>query len=84
MAKVTTTDKIVVDRDYTDSYSIKDTALATLGQKYFGDIPLSALNVGEQGFVMEQIANITEDAMNTASVLINEAFPNKAIIPESI
>ena len=35
MAKVTTTDKIVVDRDYTDSYSIKDTALTTLGQKYF-------------------------------------------------
>ena len=54
MAKVTTTDKIVVDRDYTDSYSIKNTALTTLGQKYFGDIPLSALNVGEQGFVMEQ------------------------------
>lgn len=77
-------EKIVVDRNYTDNFSIKDTAITNLAQKYFPDINLSALNVGELGFVLEQIANITEDSFNTASVLINEAFPNKAVIPESI
>lgn len=84
MAKVSTVEKIVVDRDYTDGYAIKNTALTTLGEKYFGDATLSALNVGELGFTLEQDANAIEDAMNTASVLINEAFPNKAVIPESI
>ena len=84
MAKVSTVEKIVVDRDYTDGYAIKNTALTTLGEKYFGDATLAALNVGELGFTLEQDANAIEDAMNTASVLINEAFPNKAVIPESI
>lgn len=84
MAKVSTVEKIVVDRDYTDGYAIKNTALTTLGEKYFGEATLAGLNVGELGFTLEQDANAIEDAMNTASVLINEAFPNKAVIPESI
>lgn len=77
-------EKIVVNKDYSDNFSMKQTAMDTLGNKYFADVDLSALNVGELGFVLEQIANITEDSFNTASLLINEAFPNKATIPESI
>lgn len=84
MAAVTTDENIVITRDYTDNFSIKDTAMNTLGKKYFEDVELSGLNVGELGFVLEQMANMTEDAFNTASLLINEAFPNKARIPESI
>ena len=84
MANVTSDENIVVDRDYSDVYAIKETAMNTLGKKYFEDVSLSALNVGELGFVLEQIGTITEDAFNTASVLINEAFPNKCVIPESI
>lgn len=80
----TDNNEIVVNRDYTDNFSIKQTALAQLGEKYFSDINLSGLNVGVLGFTLEQIANITEDAFNTASVLITEAFPNRATIPESI
>lgn len=84
MPSVTTDNNIIVDRDYTDNFSIKDTAIKKLGQKYFEDVELSGLNVGALGFTLEQIANITEDAFNTSSILMNEAFPNKAIIPESI
>lgn len=80
----TTTDNIIVNRDYTDNFSIKETAMTTLGEKYFGDLDLSALNVGALGFTLEQIANITEDAFNSISVLFNESFPIKACIPESI
>ena len=81
---VTTKENIIVDRDYTDIYAIKDTAMEKLGQKYFGDIPLAGLNVGELGFVLEQVGNITEDSFNTSSVMLNEAFVNKAVLPESI
>lgn len=84
MAGVTTDTDIVIDRDYSDIYSIKQTAMDKLGPKYFEDVSLSGLNVGELGFVLEQIGNITEDAFNTSAILINESFPNKAIIPESI
>lgn len=81
---VTTKENIVVTRDYTDNFAIKENAMETLGKKYFGDVDLAALNVGELGFVLEQIANITEDAFNTSSIMLHEAFPNKAVIPESI
>lgn len=85
MATVTTTDEnIVVNRDYTDNFSVKDTAMKNLAEKYFGDEDISTLNVGVLGFTLEQIANLTEDSFNTMSILINEAFPNKAIIPEDI
>lgn len=81
---VTSDSNLVVSRDYTDIYAIKDTALKTLAQKYFPDIPLSKLNIGVLGFLLEQVGNITEDSFNTASILMQEAFPNRAIIPESI
>ena len=80
----TTTDNIVINRDYTDNFSIKETAMSTLGEKYFGDVDLAGLNVGALGFTLEQIANVTEDAFNTISILFNESFPNKAVLPESI
>lgn len=81
---VTTNDNVVITRDYTDNFSIKETAINKLGPKYFEGVDLAGLNVGELGFVLEEIANITEDAFNTASVMMNEAFPNKAIMEESI
>ena len=85
MASVTTTDEhIVVDRDYTDNFSVKETALQNLAKKYFGDEDISQLNAGVLGFTLEQIANLTEDSFNTMAILINEAFPNKAVIPEDI
>ena len=84
MATIITDKNVVIDRDYTDNFSVKETALTNLGYKYFGDVELSGLNVGALGFTLEQISNITEDAFNTASVMVNELFPNRAIIPDSI
>ena len=81
---VTTKENVVVTRDYTDNFAIKENAMETLGKKYFPDVELAALNVGELGFVLEQMANITEDSFNTSSIMLHEAFPNKAVIPESI
>ena len=81
---VTSNENVIITRDYTDNFSIKDSAINKLGPKYFEGVDLSGLNVGELGFVLEQIANITEDAFNTSSVMMNEAFPNKAVMPESI
>lgn len=84
MPNVTSDTNVIVDRDYSDNFSIKETALTKLGPKYFGDVELAGLNVGALGFTLEQVGNVTEDAFNTTSILINEAFPNKASIPESI
>lgn len=85
MASITTTDEnMIVNRDYTDNFAIKESAMNNLAQKYFGDEDISTLNVGVLGFTLEQIANITEDSFNTMAILINEAFPNKAVIPEDI
>ena len=84
MPAITSDKNITINRDYSDNFAIKETVMNTLGTKYFGDVELSALNVGALGFTLEQVSNITEDGFNTASVMLNEAFPNKAIMPESI
>ena len=84
LAIINDNDNIILDRDYTDIFSIKENTMDTLGKKYFPDVELSGLNVGLLGFTLEQIGNITEDSFNTASIMVNEIFPNKAIIPESI
>lgn len=77
-------DDIVITRDYTDSFSMKDFAFSTLAPKYFPDAQLSDLNIGLLGLTMEQISNFTEDAFRTSSILINEAYPNRSQIPENI
>lgn len=84
-ATVTTSDEdIVISRDYVDNFAIKETAMTKLGEKYFPESKGNNLNIGLLGLTLEHIGNITEDSYNTMSVLIHEAFPNKAIIPESI
>ena len=76
--------QVIIDRDYSDNFSIKEFAKDTLVAKYFPDIDVSLRSVGTIGFTTEQISNISEDAFNTASVLFRETFPNRAQIPESI
>ena len=85
MAGFTTTDEeIIITRDYTDNFSVKEVALDKLFPKYFPNISSDLLNIGEIGFIEEQIANALEDGFNTSSVLMNESFPIRAIMPESI
>lgn len=72
-------------REYIDNFSVKQHAIDVISPKYFSeDMDLSYLNVGLQGFATEMIAQTTEDAFNTASVLMRESFPILAQIPESI
>ena len=42
------------------------------------------INVGLLGYVTELATNSLEDTFNTMSVLMNEMFPNTAVIPETI
>ena len=72
-------------REYIDNASVKKYSTDVVIPKYFEeDLDLTYSNVGLQGFVTEQIAQIAEDTFNTASVLMREAFPIRAQIPESI
>ena len=73
-----------IERDYTDNFTMKSMAMNTLVPKYFPNIDVSKLNIGEIGYVTELISNVMEDGFRTASTLINEAWVNRAQIPENI
>ena len=78
------TNKNKIDRDYIDSYAVKEFVTEELADKYFEDIDLNLRNVGMFGYTTELITNVSEDTFNTASVLFRESFPNRAEIEESI
>lgn len=75
---------IVVNRDYSDNFSYKKFVREQLGAQYFPDVEPNDRTIGFLGFTLEQNAITTEDAFNTSSILLKEAFPNRAQIPESI
>ena len=74
----------VVDRDYTDNFSVKEMARNILVPKYFEGIDLSNLNVGLTGYVTELISDGMEDTFNSVSTLHEEMFPNRSKLPSSI
>ena len=71
-------------RSYIDNFSIKDFAYNNLAPAFFDGVDVNKLNVGAIGFNIEQNANYTEDTFNTSSILMKEAWVNRAQIPESI
>lgn len=77
-------EKVSIQRDYADNYSVKEQAVSVIVPKYFNTDEVSDRTSGMVGFTSEQLSNISEDAFNTASVLFREQFPNRAEIPESI
>ena len=77
-------EEVVVNRDYTDNFSLKEFALSELAPKYFPDVEVNKLNIGMIGMTTELIGNVMEDSFRTTSTLINEVWPNRAQIPESI
>lgn len=70
--------------NYSSIHNIKDFAIKELAPKYFDVDDINDLNIGLLGYVTELNATHTEDAFNTVSVLMNEMFPNLAILPETI
>lgn len=73
-----------ITMDYTDNFAIKEFAFEKLAPKYFEGIEFSKLAIGTTGYVTEQMSNFIEDSFNTSALLIKEAFPNRAQMPESI
>ena len=71
-------------KNYTSNFDIKEYIQQILVPKYFPDVPLNSLNLGLVGLVSEYISNGIEDAYGTSSLMMNEAFITKAILPKSI
>lgn len=74
----------MAEANYSNIYKIKEFAANELAPKYFNMDQVNQINVGLLGYTTELIANTTEDAFNAISMLMNEMFPNMAVLPESI
>jgi predicted RNA-binding Zn-ribbon protein involved in translation (DUF1610 family) len=77
-------EKITVDRDYVDTFSIKDIAATDIMPKFFPDVDTSNLTTGTFGLVAEYMGTITEDAFNAGSSLLSEVFPTRSKMRTSI
>jgi len=76
--------KDVVVRNYTSNFDIKEFIQEVLIPKAFPNIPMNKLNLGFTGITSEMISQAIEDAHGTASLMMNESFITRAILPNSI
>lgn len=76
--------KDVLVRNYTSNFDIKEFIQEALIPKAFPDIPINKLNLGFTGVTSEMISQAIEDAHATASLMMNEAFITRAVLPNSI
>ena len=75
---------IMIDRDYVDSFSIKNFGINEVMPKFFPDEEPSNLQAGMMGILAEYVSTTAEDAFNTGSSLVAEAFPSRARMESSI
>lgn len=78
------TDRNFVVRNYTSNFDIKEYIHNVLMPKAFPDIPISKMNAGFTGLIAEYNSQVIEDAYGTASLMINESFISRAVLPNSI
>lgn len=71
-------------RNYTSNFDVKEYIQSVMMPKAFPDIPMSKLNAGFTGIVSEYISQAIEDSYGAASLMMNEAFITRAILPNSI
>lgn len=71
-------------RNYSSNFNIKEYIQNVLIPRYFPNVPLNSLNLGLIGLTSEYISQGIEDAFSTASLMLNESFITKAILPKSI
>jgi hypothetical protein len=76
--------KDVFVKNYTSNFDVKEFIQSVLIPKAFPDIPINKLNLGFTGIVSEMLSQSIEDAYSTASLMLNEAFITKSILPDSI
>lgn len=73
-----------IERDYVDNFSIKELVIDNIMPEYFPDMDSDNLVAGTTGMLAEYVSTITEDAFNTGSSLVAEAFPSRAKMESSI
>lgn len=71
-------------RNYTSNVDIKEFIQEVLVPKAFPDIPINKLNLGLTGIASEYISQGIEDSFGTASLMMNENFITRAVLPSSI
>lgn len=76
--------KDVLVRNYTSNFDIKEFIQEVLIPKAFPGVPINKLNLGFTGIASEMIAQGIEDAHATASLMMNESFITRAVLPNSI
>jgi len=76
-------DNLIV-QNYTSNFDIKEYIQKELIPKAFPGIPMNKLNLGFTGIVSELMSNSMEDVFSTASLISNEAFITRAVLPSSI
>ena len=74
----------IIVRNYTENAAIKEYIQEELMPKAFPGIELTKANLGFHGLVSEYMAQAIEDASGTASLMLNEAFITRALLPSSI
>ena len=77
-------DEEIVVQNYVDNFNVKEYIQEELIPKAFPNIPMNKLNLGFTGVVSEYISQGIEDSQATSSLMINESFINKAMLPSSI
>ena len=76
--------KNLVVQNYTSNFDIKEYIQKELIPKAFPGIPMNKLNLGFTGIVSELMSNSMEDVFSTASLIANEAFITRSVLPSSI
>lgn len=76
--------KDILVQNYTSNFDIKQYINEVLMPKAFPNIPLNKLNLGFTGIMGELFSNAVEDVFSTSSLLMNEAFIPRSMLPSSI
>lgn len=77
-------EQITLERDYIDTFSIKDFVISDVMPTFFPGLSTSNLTTGTLGILTEYLATITEDSFNTGSSLLSEVFPTRSKMASSI
>lgn len=78
------TDDNSLVRNYTSNLDIKNYIHNQIMPLAFPNIPLNKMNAGFTGLISEYISQAVEDSYGTASLMMNEAFISRAVLPNSI
>lgn len=76
--------KDIIVRNYTDNSNVKEYVQEVLIPEAFPNIPMNKLNLGFTGVISEYMGQVIEDTQAEASLMLNESFVSRAVLPSSI